>query len=279
MITMENEFILITGGAGSIGSELTRQLAPKNKVYIIDNNETAFFDLYEELQNENIKIKGKIGDIRDESVFDGIEKEFGYPDTIFHCAALKHVTPSEWYPMEYIKTNVIGTYNVLRFAKSYNCPCFVNISTDKVIQAESVMGITKKLAEKMVKNAGYISVRFGNVMGSRGSVLPIWQKQVDANKSLTITDERMQRFMMSIPEACELVIKAAEIGEAGQILVMDMGKQINILELAKEIIAKSGRDIPIKTIGIRKGESITEKLMTEEEEKSAIKKENFWILN
>ena len=281
---MENRFILVTG-VGSIGSELVKQLAPKNNVYIIDNDETAFFDLYEELQNENIKISGKIGDIRDESVFDGIEKEFAYPgslnrlpDTIFHCAALKHVTPSEWYPMEYIKTNVIGTHNVLRFAKSYNCPHFVNISTDKVIQAESIMGITKKLAEKMVKNAGYISVRFGNVMGSRGSVLPIWQKQIDTNKPLTVTDEKMERFMMSIPEACELVIKAAEIGEGGQILVMDMGKQINILELAKEIIAKSGRDIPIKTIGIRKGESITEKLMTEEEERSATRKDNFWIL-
>lgn len=275
---MENKFILITGGAGSIGSELTRQLAPKNKVYIIDNDETSYFDLFEELQNEGTPIKGKIGDIRDEHVFDGIVKEFGYPEVIFHCAALKHVTPSEWYPIEYVKTNVIGTYNVLRFAKSYNCPTFINISTDKVVNAESIMGITKKLAEKMVKNAGYVSVRFGNVMGSRGSVLPIWQKQVEEKKPITITDERMERFMMSIPEACCLVIQAAEIGEPGQILIMDMGKQINILTLAKKIIAESGRDISIKTIGIRSGEALSEKLMTEEEQKSAIKKNNFWIL-
>lgn len=275
---MENEFILVTGGAGSVGSELVRQLAPKNNVYIIDNNETAFFDLYEELENEGIKIQGKIADIRDENTFKDIPTVFGFPTYIFHAAALKHVTPSEWYPMEYVKTNILGTQNVLNFAKNYGCVFFVNISTDKVVNAESIMGITKKVAEKMVKNVGHISVRFGNVMGSRGSVLPIWQKQVEEGKPITVTDERMERYMMTIPQACELVIQAAKRDYLGKVLVLEMGKQINILQLAKEIIQKSGRDIPIKTIGVRKGETLSEKLMTEEEQKSAKKEGNYWIL-
>ena len=203
---------------------------------------------------------------------------FGFPTYIFHAAALKHVTPSEWYPMEYVKTNILGTQNVINFAKSFGCVFFVNISTDKVVNAESIMGITKKVAEKMVKNAGYISVRFGNVMGSRGSVLPIWQKQVEQGKPITVTDERMERYMMTIPQACELVIQAATYDNFGKVLVLDMGKHVNILQLAKEIIQKSGRDIEIKTIGMRKGETLSEKLMTEEEEKSAKKEDNYWIL-
>jgi FlaA1/EpsC-like NDP-sugar epimerase len=265
--------ILVTGGAGSIGSEIVRQLVPDNFVIIFDIDETRTFDLWEELEQAGYNVDYVVNDIRNEDFVKRTLKEYK-PDIIFHAAAYKHVSPMERYPMEAVKTNVIGTYNLLsNFGGK-----FINISTDKVINADCIMGITKKLAEKMVKNAYGVSVRFGNVLGSRGSVIPIWQGQVDRGEALTITDDRMERFFMTIPQAVELVIKAAEVGKPGQILIMDMGKQIKILDLAKEIIAKSGKDIKIKNIGIRPGETLSEKLMTSAEEAMATKKGKFWIL-
>lgn len=274
---MENRKILITGGAGSIGSELVRQLAPKNDVFIFDSNETAFFDLHEELNQQGIKVWGKVGDVRDLESLKSIEERWGLPELIFNAAALKHVTPSAWSPREYVDTNIIGTLNVLRLAGK--TARVINVSTDKVINANSIMGATKKVAEIAVKDAGHISVRFGNVMGSRGSVLPIWQRQLDQGKPLTVTDERMTRYMMTIPQACSLIIKAAEVGEPGQILILDMGDPINILELAKEILHKSGKPEDIRMIGMRPGETLDEKLMTDDEQETAQRLEDFWILH
>lgn len=275
---MQNSKILVTGGAGSIGSEIVRQLSIDNDVYFIDNNETAFFDLYEELKQKNKRIFGRIGDVRDKNLFTSATYDFGSPDYIFHAAALKHVTPSGWSPMEYVKTNIEGTCNILDFAAKYESK-LVNISTDKVINANSIMGATKKVAEIMVRNANQISVRFGNVMGSRGSVIPIWQRQIEAGEPLTITDEKMSRYMMTIPEAVNLVIKAAEEGKGGEIFILRMGEPVNILKLAQEILKKSGKDVGTKIIGIREGETLDEKLMTEEEASSAILTDNFYILN
>jgi len=269
--------ILITGGAGSIGSEIVRQLALNNKIFILDIDETGGFDLREELVQAGHWVHSRVGDIRDPAVLSDVFEDFK-PQYVFHCAALKHVTPSEEYPIEPIRTNILGTWNVIAEAKRWEClEKFVYISTDKVVNATSLMGATKKVGEIMVRNQGkgFVCVRFGNVMGSRGSVLPIWQRQIDKGQRLTVTDAKMTRYMMTIPEAVELVIKATEEGQGGEIFILDMGKQINILELAKKIV---GKEDEISIIGIRPGEELDEKLMTLEEEKVAIKSNNFFII-
>ena len=273
----KNEDILVTGGAGSIGSELVRQLIRENNVYILDNNETAFFNLHEELNYAEIRVRGKVGDVRDKGTLRRIIKEWGSPTLIYHAAALKHVTPSAWSPEDYISTNIDGTLNILRLAEDCNAK-MVNISTDKVVNANSIMGATKRVAEIAVRNAEQVSVRFGNVLGSRGSVIEIWQRQIDLGLPLTVTDENMTRYMMTIPEACELVIKGGEIAWPGKIAIMDMGEKVNVLKLAQEILGKSKKDLGIKMIGIRPGETLTETLMTPEEAQGAKKIEEFWII-
>lgn len=269
---INNEYCLIFGGAGSIGSELVRQLALNNKVYVFDLDETRMYDLVEELG-----IEGRVGNVED---YDQVKEAFEEfkPTLVFMAAARKHVTPSEQKPIEAIRTNILGTYNVIKACKKYPPARLINISTDKVVNARGIMGATKGVAEIMVRNAGYISVRFGNVMASRGSVLEIWQRQIDKGEALTVTDENMTRYFMSIPEACELLIKAAEVGEPGQILIMNMGDKVNILQLAKDIIGKAGKGLAIEMIGLRPGEALTESLMTVEEEKRAVRKDNFLII-
>lgn len=274
---VKNKRILITGGAGSIGSELVRQLAPQNKIFILDINETDTFDLREELLQDGYWVHSRTGDIRDKDTVRDVFEDFK-PQYVFHAGALKHVTPCEEYPLEAIQTNIIGTYNIMAEAKRWEClEKFVFISTDKVIHGNSIMGATKRVGEIMVRNQGkgFIAVRFGNVMGSRGSVIPLWQNQVNKGKPITITDSRMRRYMMTIPEAVELVIQASEKGKGGEIFILDMGEQINILDLAKKIL---GKDHEIKMIGIRKGETLDEKLMTAEEEKVAIKEDKFYVI-
>ena len=274
---MEGKLIYVTGGAGSIGNELVRQLCVKNTVALLDNNETALFDLVEELNQKGFNVFGHLGDVRDKTVFEKMEVKFGAPEVIFHASALKHVTPSAWNPEEYVTTNILGALNVIDFVGK-NPIKLINISTDKVVHANSIMGATKKVAEIAVKNAGHISVRFGNVLGSRGSVIPIWQRQIENGEALTVTDDKATRYMMSIPQAVSLVIKAAEIGEPGQILILDMGEPVNVLNLALEILGKSGKDVGVKMIGMRPGETLDEKLMTDEEMALAKKLENFWII-
>lgn len=277
--SIKNKRVLVIGGAGSIGSELVRQLAPNNEVYILDINETAFFDLYEELRLEGHSVKGRVGDIRNlytlESVFSNFE-----PEVVFHLAALKHVTPAEHDPREYIETNEIGTCNIVETAKRHKVKTLIFTSSDKAVIIDKIYGATKRIGELVVRNAGYIAVRFGNVLGSRGSVIPIWQRQIDQGKPITITDERMERYFMTIEEACRLLIRAAEIGEPGSILCMDMGPTHNLLQIAKEMLGKLNKpDYPIKTIGIRPGETLTERIMTEEEKSKAIQLENFYVIS
>lgn len=274
---IKNKRILITGGAGSIGSELVRQLAPNNKVFILDINETDTFDLREELKQEGRWVHSRNGDIRDVETVRDVFEDFK-PQYVFHAGALKHVTPCEEYPLEAIQTNIVGTYNVMAEAKRWEClEKFVFISTDKVVNGHSIMGATKKVGEIMVRNQGkgFVVVRFGNVMGSRGSVIPLWQRQIEKGKRLTVTDERMTRYMMTVPEAVNLVIQASQLGKGGECFILDMGEQVNILELAKKIL---GKDDGIEMIGIRPGETLDEKLMTKEEETIAIKQGNFYIL-
>lgn len=272
---IEGKRILLTGVAGSIGSELCRQLSKHNKVFGIDNNESGFFDIQQETG-----CFGRVGDIRDEKTVFDIFSDFK-PQLVFHASAYKHVPLMEKYPIEAIQTNVLGTWNVIKEAKNWEClEKFVQISTDKAVNSTSIMGASKRMCEIMVKNQGkgFVVVRFGNVLGSRGSLMTIWEKQIEKGEPITITDNRMERYMMTIEDACSLVIKAAEDGDGGEIYILDMGKPIKILDLAKELVRKLGRDIPIKETGIRPGEILEESLMTLEEQSRAIKKDNFFII-
>ena len=277
---IRNKRILIAGGAGSIGQELVRQLAPNNKIFILDINETGTFDLREELRQKGCCIHSRTGDIRNQETIRDVFSDFK-PQLVFHAAALKHVTPNDEYPEEAIQTNILGTNNLIKEARNWEClEKFIFISTDKVANAKCIMGITKLCAEGLVSRAGkqFVSVRFGNVMASRGSVLEIWQRQFNKKEPLTITDPEMERYMMLISQACELVIEAAEKGKNGEIWVMDMGKRVKVLDLANKIIELSGEEKDIKNIGIRPGEVLSEKLMTLEEEKRAIKKDKYWVI-
>lgn len=260
--------VLITGAAGSIGSELVRQLCTTHTVYALDINETGINDLL-----VDYGVVGRVGDIRDYTTVNDVFSDFK-PDMVYHAAALKHVAPMEVTPLEAINTNVLGTHNMLHCAKRYETKKFVFISTDKVVNAKSVMGKTKSLAETMVVNQGYTAVRFGNVLGSRGSVVPIWQRQMDANKPLTVTDDKMERYLMTIEQAVQLVIEAGDKSTGGDVWILDMRKKVNILELAKQI----AQGHPINIIGKRAGETLDEKLMTMEEEEVAIKQDNFFII-
>jgi FlaA1/EpsC-like NDP-sugar epimerase len=274
---MEGKTILVTGGAGSIGSEIVRQLVGKNDVYVIDYNETALFDLYEELKHQDKGFVMLLGDIRDRDIFNELSDDSKF-DYIFHAAALKHVTPSEKAPMEYVKTNIGGTYNIMEYAWKTGAR-LVNISTDKVVHANSIMGATKKVAEIMVRNARQVSVRFGNVMGSRGSVIPIWQKQLEEGRPLTVTDDKMTRFMMTIPQAVNLVIEASQKAKDGETWILKMGEPVNVLQLAKDILKKADKeDLGVKMIGVRPGETMDEKLWTEEEYLTIRQEGNFYIL-
>jgi FlaA1/EpsC-like NDP-sugar epimerase len=272
---IKDKRILITGCAGSIGSELTRQLSKNNKVFGIDINESGLFDIQQET-----KCFGRVGDIKDKNTVFDIFSDFK-PQLIFHAAAYKHVPLMEKYPIEAIQTNILGTWNVISEAKRWEClEKFVFISSDKAVHANSIMGATKRMGEVMVKNQGkeFCVVRFGNVLGSRGSLITIWEKQINEGKPITITDEKMFRYFMTIEEACELVIKASIISKGGEIFILDMGKKIKILDLAKELIKNIGENIPIKIIGKREGEVLEEKLMFSEEEARAIKKDKFFII-
>lgn len=273
---IKNKRILITGGGGSIGSELVRQLSATNKIYILDNNETAMFDLYEELRLAGCDVKGRVGDIRSRHTIDDVFENFK-PQYVFHAAALKHVTPSEHDPDECILTNEIGTLNLTKAAHKHGIEKFIFISSDKAVNPSTVYGCSKRQGENIVRNAGYIIVRFANVLGSRGSLIPIWEKQINEGKPLTVTDDRMERYFMSIKEACGLVIEAAEKGEPGQTMILDMGKPIKIIDLAHRMVAEMKSDVEIKIIGMRPGEALTEKLMTPEEEARAVKKDKFYV--
>lgn len=266
--------VLVAGGAGSIGSELVRQLVKKHKVYVLDQNESALFDLTDSLRGK--KVWGRVGDIRDYKTVKDVFDDFK-PEIVFNCAAYKHVPLMEYTPIEAINTNVLGHYNLIHVAKTWECvKKFVYVSTDKAASSHSIMGATKRLGEIITKNQGkgYCVVRFGNVMNSRGSLLQIWQRQRDAGEPLTVTDGRMERYMMTIPQAVKLIIEASEKCEGGETFILDMGKLVNIYEMALKLMGKEG----IEVTGMRPGETLTERLMTEEEEKLATLEGNLYVI-
>jgi len=255
--------ILITGAAGSIGCELVRQVLKHDPryIYILDHEETGIFDLWE---SNRAKLTPILTDIK---LKDEIERYFEKykPQIVFHAAAYKHVIMGEKFPEIVKLTNIEGTKNIVEASKKIGVEKLIFISTDKAVEPEGVMGETKKEGERIVKEAGYISVRFGNVLASRGSVIPLWQKQIERGGPLLITHPDMQRYFMSISEAGRLIIKAAEIGKAGEIIALDMGSPIRILELAKTIIKLSGKEIEIKFIGPKPGEKLFEQLIKDDE--------------
>lgn len=271
--------ILITGGAGSIGSELVRQLAPNNKVFILDVSEKGY-TLREELRQKGYWVHSRTGDIRDKDTVRDVFSDFK-PQIVFHAAALKNVSPCEEYPEEAFATNLNGTLNMVKEAKNWEClERFVFISTDKVVNANCIMGISKLAAESFVRLQGdkFIAVRFGNVMASSGSVLEIWERQFKNGEPITITHPDMKRYFMSIPQACELVIRATET-TGYNLMIMDMGEMRRISDVAKEFILSKNEgntDYPITIIGIRPGETMEERLMNDEEKKLAILEDNFY---
>lgn len=268
--------VLISGMGGSIGSELARQLAPDHQIFGIDINETSVYQLREELKQKGHWVHSRTGDIRNRETIRDVFADFK-PEIVYHCAALKNVTPSEEYPREAIDTNIIGTDNLIQEAKRWEClKKFVFISTDKVVNAQCIMGITKKCAEGLVTRAGekFVAVRFGNVLHSSGSVLEIWKRQHEQKLPLTITDARMKRYTMSIPDAVKLVIKAGEMGQNGEVFIMDMGEPVTILELKDRFYPEDEHII----IGARVGEAMEEQLMSKEEGERALIIDNFYII-
>lgn len=262
--------VLVTGAGGSIGSELCRQLvrfSPK-EIIMLDRDETG-------LQGTQISIFGHglldtkevvLADIRDAATVDEIFKN-RRPEIVFHAAALKHLPMLEQYPEEAWQTNVFGTLNVLNAAKAAGVKTFVNISTDKAANPTSVLGQSKRLGERLTAwfaedtGKSYLSVRFGNVIGSRGSMLPTFTAQIEAGGPLTLTHPDVTRYFMTIPEACQLVVQAGAIGNPGEVLILDMGEPVRIMDVAERMIAKSGREIEIVITGLRHGEKLHEELV------------------
>lgn len=286
----KNKTILVTGGVGSIGSEIVKKLlAYKPKVIrVLDINETGLFELEQELRSE--KIRPFIGDVRDK---ERLKKAIRDVDIVFHAAALKHVPLCEYNPFEAVKTNVQGTQNLIDVALEEDVEKIVTISTDKVVNPINVMGATKLLAERLTTSANlykgkrrtkFSVVRFGNVLNSRGSILPILKKQIKAGGPVTVTDPGMTRFVMTIDEATSLVLKAAVIAEGGEIFILKMPtvKIMDLIEATVEELAPkygySKEDIDVETIGKRPGEKLFEELMTEEEAHNARELEDMFVI-
>lgn len=277
---LEGATVLVTGGGGSIGSELVRQLLPAGpaKIVLFDIYENTVYELYHEIAGEareaGIEIVTEIGSI---THLPALEEAFGrhQPQVVFHAAAHKHVPLMESNPREAIENNVFGTLNVVRMAHERGCSHFILISTDKAVNPANVMGATKRMCEMIVQhyaqfsNTAFVSVRFGNVLGSHGSVIPLFKRQLKAGGPITLTHQDITRYFMTIPEAARLVITAGALAEGGEIFVLDMGEPVRIYDLAENLIRLSGltigEDIEIKVTGLRPGEKLYEELNMSDE--------------
>ena len=272
---LKGKRVLITGAGGSIGSELTRQVYryEPSIVGILDRDESAIHEVQLSIDGQGLLTNENLilADIRDKDRLVEIFDTFK-PEIVFHAAALKHLPLLERYPDEAHKTNVVGTQNVLAAAAMFEVNTFINISTDKAADPTSVLGRTKLETERLtaqVKTSSsqrYISVRFGNVLGSRGSVTTAFRYQIEKGGPVTVTDPEVTRYFMTIPEAVHLVLQAAVIGEHGETLILDMGNPVKILDVAKQMIEKSGREIEIIFTGLRSGEKLNEKLFSADEQ-------------
>lgn len=273
-----NKVILVTGGGGSIGSELCRQIAKcqPEELIIFDIYENNAYDIEQELLRNypKMNLKTIIGSVRDYARVESIFKEY-HPEYVFHAAAHKHVPLMEVSPNEAIKNNCLGTLNVVKLADIYKVKKFVLISSDKAVRPTNVMGATKRICEMIIQTynkkskTDYVAVRFGNVLGSNGSVIPLFLKQIEEGGPVIVTHKDITRFFMTIPEAVSLILQAFVYAEGGEIFVLDMGKPIKIYDLAKKIIRFKGyepfTEMPIKITGLRPGEKLYEELLMDEE--------------
>jgi FlaA1/EpsC-like NDP-sugar epimerase len=287
---LEGRTVLVTGAAGSIGTELCRQLLRirGTRVFAVDNNETGLFDLAGELRPrlDPSRLEVMPGDVRDRARMARILEETA-PSLVYHAAAYKHVPLMESAPVEAVKTNVFGTQIVMEEAQRSGAEGFVLISTDKAVNPTSVMGATKWLAEMLVRAGDAaaatrcVAVRFGNVLGSRGSVIPTFVEQIQRGGPVTVTDPGMRRYFMVTSEAVLLVLQASAMGDGGEVFVLDMGEPVSIDTLARELIRSHGlepdRDIPIAYTGVRPGEKLLEELLTAEEGVDATAHERVFI--
>lgn len=283
---LKDEVILVTGGGGSIGSEICRHVMKYHPKQLI------IFDVYEnnayEIQNELKEVEVQIGSIQDQDRLEELFRIFT-PTIVFHAAAHKHVPLMEDNPKEAIKNNVFGTYNLIKFADLYHVKKFVFISSDKAVNPTSIMGASKRLCEMMIdafnqdSMTQYSAVRFGNVLGSNGSVIPLFKKQIEQGGPVTVTHKDIIRYFMTIPEAVSLVLEAGSCTLGGEIFVLNMGEPIKILQLAENLIRFSGfepyKDIDIKITGLRKGEKLYEELLMKEEGLKETSNDEIFVLN
>lgn len=276
---IEEKVVLVTGGGGSIGSELCRQIASHNPktLIVLDIYENNAYDIEQELKRAypNLKLLTLIASVRDERKMEDVFKKYR-PQIVFHAAAHKHVPLMETSPNEAVKNNVFGTLNVARFADKYKVKTFVQISTDKAVNPTNIMGATKRICEMLIqaigrqsKHTNFVAVRFGNVLGSNGSVIPLFKKQIAEGGPVTVTHKDIIRYFMTIPEAVSLVLQAGAYAKGGQIFVLDMGEPVRIYDLAYNLIKLSGYepnvDIDIVCTGLRPGEKLYEERLMKEE--------------
>lgn len=275
---LEGKIVLVTGGGGSIGSELCRQISKFNpkKLIIFDIYENNAYEIQNELKRnyQNLNLITLIGSVRDKGRLKELYTKYK-PQIIFHAAAHKHVPLMEHSPAEAIKNNVVGTFNVAKLASEHNVERFVLISTDKAVNPTNVMGASKRMCEMIIQSMDkaskteFVAVRFGNVLGSNGSVIPLFKKQIANGGPVTLTHKDITRYFMTIPEAAQLVIQAGAYAKGGEIFVLDMGEPIKIYDLAENLIKLSGfepnKDIKIEVTGLRPGEKLYEELLMNEE--------------
>lgn len=282
--------VLVTGGGGSIGSELCRQIASyePRKLLMLDNYENNLYDILNELTKKypELDLVPIIANVREMNRLDEIFADYK-PNIVFHAAAHKHVPLMENHPEEAIKNNVFGTWNVAHCADKHQAERFVLISTDKAVNPTNVMGATKRIAEMIIQSLNekskteFVAVRFGNVLGSNGSVIPLFKKQIEQGGPVTVTHPDITRFFMTIPEAVQLVIQAGSMAQGGEIFVLDMGKPVKIMDLARNLIRLSGfepnEDIDIEITGLRPGEKLYEELLMNEEGLKATKHNKIFV--
>ena len=276
---LTGKIVLVTGAGGSIGSEICRQVLrfQPEQILLLGRGENSIYEIHQELKNKcnEEQLLPLIVNITDRDKLENVFQEF-HPQVVFHAAAHKHVPLMEHQPEEAIYNNVFGSYNVGDLAGRYHCERLVLISTDKAVNPTSVMGATKRVTEMVMQalnlrypETKYVAVRFGNVLGSRGSVVPLFKKQIAAGGPLTVTDPEMKRYFMTIPEASKLVLSAAALGDGGEVFVLNMGEPVKIVDLARNMIRLSGlvpdKDIQIKFTGLRPGEKLFEELLAAED--------------